>query len=211
MPISLYLHGDSISLHYGPYLADYLGPAIELQRWGGEEEAKTAHLNLDIPQGANGGHSGQVRAFLEAIVTTPEFSPDLLLLNAGLHDIKRHPETSEIQTSPEQYRDNLSAITGLLQLHEIPAAWISTTHSNDELHQSRVNGFERYATDNNAYHAIAVEVMAEANLPVIDLRGFTQRLGPDGDLFADHVHFPEPIRRLQAAYLAGWLSRHLAS
>lgn len=210
MPTTLFLHGDSISLGYGPFLSTYLGPAYKLQRWGGEEEEKAAHLNLDEPQGANGGTSGQVRAFLEAIVPTPEFTPDLLLFNAGLHDIKRNPETSEIQTSPEEYRDSLSAITILLELHQIPAAWVSTTHSNDELHQTRVNGFHRYASDNDAYDAIAVEVMSASNLSVIDLRGFTQRLGPDQELFADHVHFSEGIRRLQAAYLAGWLHRHLA-
>lgn len=45
--------------------------------------------------------------------------------------------------------------------------------------------------------------MADAGVPTVDLHTFTADLGPD--LFCDHVHFTEPVRRLQAAFIAGWL------
>lgn len=56
-----------------------------------------------------------------------------------------------------------------------------------------------------AYNAVADRVMAAARVPCIDLYGFTCLLGPD--LYCDHVHFKEPIREKQAAFLAGWLAR----
>jgi len=40
--------------------------------------------------------------------------------------------------------------------------------------------------------------------PVIDLYTFTSNLG--NDLYCDHVHFHDYIRRQQAAFIAGWLA-----
>lgn len=61
--MKLYVIGDSISIQYGPYLeADFRG-VMGYPRKEGEEEAL---LNLDIPQGANGGDSSMVHAFLAA-------------------------------------------------------------------------------------------------------------------------------------------------
>jgi len=41
-------------------------------------------------------------------------------------------------------------------------------------------------------------------VPVIDLNTFTLNLG--ADLYCDHVHYHEPIREKQAAFIAGWLA-----
>jgi len=61
--MKLYVIGDSISIQYGPYLEAALRGVMAYARKEGEEEAL---LNLDIPQGANGGDSGMVLSFLEA-------------------------------------------------------------------------------------------------------------------------------------------------
>ena len=45
--------------------------------------------------------------------------------------------------------------------------------------------------------------MAAAGIPAIDLHGFTASIGPE--LYCDHVHFHEPVREKQAAFIAGWL------
>lgn len=56
----IYVLGDSISIQYGPHLQKYLEGMMEYSRKEGEEEVL---LNLDRPQGANGGDSGMVLSF----------------------------------------------------------------------------------------------------------------------------------------------------
>jgi len=63
--------------------------------------------------------------------------------------------------------------------------------------------FHRFAADCERYNAVADEIMTEAGRPIIDLHTFTRNLGRD--LYCDHVHFHESIRRQQAAFIAGWL------
>ena len=94
--MKFYLIGDSISLHYGPYLKEYLNGIMEYSRKEGEEEAM---LNLDKPQGANGGDSSMILSFLEAKATSGGIDADVILLNCGLHDIKTTPATEEKQMS----------------------------------------------------------------------------------------------------------------
>ncbi|NLF38107.1 SGNH/GDSL hydrolase family protein, partial [bacterium] len=82
---SIYILGDSISLHYGPYLKEYVRGVFAYARKEGDEEAM---LNLDKPQGANGGDSSMVLAFLEGKAAHGGIKADYLLVNCGLHDIK---------------------------------------------------------------------------------------------------------------------------
>jgi lysophospholipase L1-like esterase len=79
----IYVLGDSISIQYGLYLQKYLEGVMEYNRKQGDEEAL---LNLDKPQGANGGDSGMVLSFLRARAASGGIDADLLLLNCGLHD-----------------------------------------------------------------------------------------------------------------------------
>lgn len=63
--------------------------------------------------------------------------------------------------------------------------------------------FHRYAADCRAYNLRADEIMRARGVPVVDLHTFTLNQGDD--LFCDHVHFREPVRMSQGAFLAGWL------
>jgi lysophospholipase L1-like esterase len=194
--------GDSISIQYGPHLRDLLQGAMTYSRKEGEEEAR---LNLDNPQGANGGDSSRVLSFLRARAAAGGIPADILLLNCGLHDIKTDPATGRKQVPLADYERNLRAILEL-RPRLVPAmAWIRTTPADERVHNARPNmTFHRFAADVDAYNAAADAVMAAAGVPVIDLFSFTRNLGPD--LFCDHVHFTEPVRRLQATFLAGWLA-----
>jgi len=55
--------------------------------------------------------------------------------------------------------------------------------------------------------------MLISETPSIDLYRFTLSLAEDvqalESLYEDHVHFTQPVRRLQAAYIAGWLEATL--
>src|SRR5690606_3284313 len=94
----LFLIGDSISLQYGPYLEKYLQGFVYFER---KQDDGQATKDLDVPTGANGGDSRMVLAYLRKKTNDPNFSPDYLVLNCGLHDIKRNPLTMSIQV-PEQ-------------------------------------------------------------------------------------------------------------
>ena len=196
----LYLIGDSISLHYGPYLQAYLDGVMTYARKEGEDEAL---LNLDNPQGANGGDSGMVRAFLAAKVAAGDLDADLLLVNAGLHDIKTDPVTGARQVPLDQYTANLRAIVDLAETLPARLVWIRTTPCDERVHNRPDMAFHRFAADCDAYNAAADAVMAAAGVPVIDLHTFTRNLGPD--LYCDHVHFHEHVREKQAAFIAGWV------
>jgi hypothetical protein len=69
--------------------------------------------------------------------------------------------------------------------------------------------FQRCEADVEAYNAAADRITREHGSALIDLFTFTHNLGPD--VFADHVHFTDEVRALQAAFIAGhlyWRDRH---
>lgn len=205
--MNIYVIGDSISIQYGPYLKSYLSGIIGYARKEGEEEAA---LNLDNPQGANGGDSGMVLSFLKAKACSGGIPADVLLVNCGLHDIKVNPLTGVKQISPGQYRENLEKILQQAKSMGLGVVWMRTTPCDERIHNKRPDmPFHRFAADGVAYNAIADTVMKSAGIPVIDLYSFTVNLGEE--LYCDHVHFHEPVRMKQAAFIAGWLQGRFVS
>jgi len=205
-PLVIYSVGDSISVQYGEYLGGMLGEKFQVMRRSGDREAQE---NLNIPKGSNSGDSNRVLEYLKARTGIGDFRPDLLIFNCGLHDVKRMTSDGGAQVPIAAYRANLEELATQLKLYGIPAAWIRTTHSNDLIHNKNpALGFFRFSADVEAYNHVADEVMKVADIPVIDLAGFTKGLGTDEELFCDHVHFQENVRRLQAAFLAGWIQSY---
>ena len=202
--MKVFVLGDSISIQYGPYLEQALRGVIDYERKEGEAEAL---LNLDEPQGANGGDSSMVLAFLSSMAETGGIDADYLLFNCGLHDIKTDPDTLAKQVPLALYQRNLRAIidvAGDMGLHMI---WVRTTPCDESVHNHPDMVFHRFAADNLSYNQAADEIMAAAGVPSIDLHSFTTNLGPD--LYSDHVHFLEHIRAQQGAFIAGWLNAHV--
>jgi lysophospholipase L1-like esterase len=206
--VKIFVVGDSISIQYGPYLERGLRGVAEYSRKTGETEAL---LNLDVPTGANGGDSAMVLAFLKALLAAGGCDADLLLLNCGLHDIKTDPSTGRKQVPIADYEANLRAIVECVRRAGVRLVWVRTTPADEAVHNrpGRTIAFHRYAADVAAYNAVADRAMAEAGVPAIDLHAFTASLGPD--LYCDHVHFHEPIREKQGAYIAGWIAGWLSA
>ncbi|KAA9349286.1 SGNH/GDSL hydrolase family protein [Larkinella humicola] len=196
----LYVIGDSISMRYGPFLEKYVQGVWQYDRKSDDGQAAK---NLDVPVGANGGDSRMVLEYLKLKAPDKTFQPDVLLLNCGLHDIKRLPETNAIQVDSASYRKNLEAIYQLLKKRNIRLVWMRTTSVEDERHNTRSKAFKRYARDLDDYNRIADEVMQKHAVPVIDLYTFTRSLGSEH--FVDHVHYDDSAMQLQAAYIAGYL------
>ena len=200
---TVYSLGDSISVQYGTYLQEALGSGYSVMRRSGDKEAQR---DLNVASGSNSGDSRRLREYVEARVAIGNFHPGLVIMNCGLHDIKRVSESGEPEISETEYRENLRRIARALKGARIPAAWINTTHSCDAIHNGALfPGFFRFSADVETYNRSAAEVMAEACVPVIDLNGFTRSLGADQELFCDHVHFRDGVRREQARFLAAWI------
>lgn len=198
--MNLYVIGDSISIHYGPYLKKQLHGVVGYARKEGEEEVR---LNLDNPSGANGGDSSMVLSFLQGKAKSGGIDADLILVNCGLHDIKTYRDFGKKQVAIENYASNLRVIIQTITAMKPKMVWVRTTPLDENVHNARGVGFLRFNVDHEAYNLVADEIMHEAAVPVIDLHTFTANLGPD--LYCDHVHFHEPIREKQDAYIAGWL------
>ena len=199
--MKIYVVGDSISIQYGPYLQSFLKGVMEYARKEGEREAQ---VNLDYPQGANGGDSSMVLSFLRDKARTGGIDTDLLLVNCGLHDIKTDPETGKKQIPIKLYEQNLRAMTEVVASMGLKLVWIRTTPCDEAVHNRGKMEFHRFSADNIAYNRVADEIMSEAGVPAIDLYTFTLNLG--ADLYCDHVHFHVPVREKQAAFIAGWLT-----
>lgn len=202
----LYVIGDSISIQYGPYLAQALHGVMQYARKEGEAEAL---LNLDRPQGANGGDSAMVLAFLQGIYAQGGIEADLLLLNCGLHDIKTDPQSGAKQVPLADYQTNLQAIVATVQAMGPTLVWLRTTPCDETIHNQRQASFYRFAADGIAYNQVADAIMRRAGVPLIDLYTFTHNLGPE--LYCDHVHFHETIRAQQGAFIAGWVTHWLST
>jgi lysophospholipase L1-like esterase len=196
----VFVIGDSISIRYGPDLERMLRGVIAYARKSGEEEAL---LDLDNPQGANGGDSSMVLEYLEALRRTDEPDADWVVINCGLHDVKTDPQTQDRQVSLEDYRSNLKRIADLVADSGARLVWVRTTGVDDERHNRLQTTFLRYDADVLAYNAVADEIMAGRGASIVDLNGFTASL--EGEVYCDHVHFTEEVCRLQAAFLAGAL------
>lgn len=196
-----YVLGDSISIQYGPHLQKMVEGLCEYSRKSGEEEALK---DLDIPQGANGGDSRMVLEYLKYLISTG-WTTDLLVVNCGLHDMRKNPPERNFQVAPEQYRKNLAAIFAAAKENGIPVLWVRSTPAITEVHNSKMDpdtGFMRYTEDLIEYNRIADDVAAQAGVFVADLYSFTKNLGGN-EVFADHVHFVEEVQKLHAAFLAG--------
>ncbi|GMV93483.1 MAG: hypothetical protein AMXMBFR82_32610 [Candidatus Hydrogenedentota bacterium] len=196
----VYVIGDSISIQYGPYLQQYLRGFMDYDRKADESEK---NVGLAEPRGANGGDSSMVLRFVEAAEKAGGLGADILVLNCGLHDIKTEPLTGAKQVPIDQYEENLKKIVASAQRMNMKVVWVRTTPVDESIHNNPNSIFHRFAADCAAYNDVADRVMTEAGVPMIDLFTFTNNIGEN--LFADHVHFPEPVREKQGAFIAGWL------
>jgi lysophospholipase L1-like esterase len=201
---SLFWLGDSISVHYYPYLARYLEGVACLEVRSGYREAVE---NINHPRGSNCGDSSMVLAFLESLLAHPDFEPTWIVFNCGLHDIKTDPATGQRQVDTVDYVSNLGKIISLIRSHQKTPVWITTTPVDDARHHEHCPEVSRFQRDVDTYNALARDIMVEQGVPIFGLHDFTARL--EGELYMDHVHYTDQVRQIQAAYLTGQMERLL--
>ncbi|GAK36382.1 SGNH/GDSL hydrolase family protein [Bacteroides graminisolvens] len=198
--VRLFVIGDSISIFYGPYLKQYVEGKYEYDRKRDKGEAME---DLDNPIGANGGDSRMVVEYLKKLSANRSFHTDVLLVNCGLHDVKTHPITGDKQISLEEYRHNLDTIYRLSQEMKAKLVWVNCTPVNDSIHNGKGVAFHRYNRDVQCYNAVADSLFFSKGVPIIDMYSFSLRFPLDA--YIDHVHYSAKYRKLQAAYIAGFL------
>lgn len=194
----VFVVGDSISMHYGPYLEKSLTGLFIYDRKKGSENS------LDNPNGANGGDSDMVVSYLNELKENPNFQTDYLVVNCGLHDIKRNSENSNPQVSLEQYSKNLLEIISISKELNAKLIWINSTPVVDSIHNSKI-GFIRYNEDIIKYNSESLKIMNKMKIPVIDIFTFTKKFIPGG--YIDHVHYNNEVRQKQADFIAGNLAQ----
>lgn len=196
----LFVIGDSVSIHYGPYLKKMIEYKFNYDRKRGIEQALA---DLDKPVGANAGDSGMILQYL-----TEEFHKntkyDVLVINCGLHDIRVDRFSKKLQVELEEYKVNLTKVIEISKSMANKTIWVGLTPVIDEIHNSRKEGFLRYNEDVKTYDIASKEIMREHEIPCIDMYNFIKTLGDD--IYSDHVHFKDEIRKLQAAFIAGYLN-----
>lgn len=197
----LFVVGDSISIQYGPYLKQMLAGICTYARKAALGQPSPG---LSYPADANGGDSAMVLAYLRHQVQKADFSPDYLLLNCGLHDIKTDPQTRRKQVSLQDYKRNLRQILALVSEKGLNLIWARTTPVDDVIHNSRASGFQRYNQDIIAYNDLADKIFGQERIPIIDLYTFTLNLAED--VYYDHVHFTEAVCAKQGAFIAGFVT-----
>ena len=192
---SIFVIGDSISLHYGPYLEKNVEGKFLYDRKRGIDGTLD---DLNGPLGANGGDSRHVLKYLRE-QHARKVSYDILLLNCGLHDIKVNDEDGDNQVEADEYAGNLEEILRIAMEMAAMVVWIESTPVNDEIHNSISKSMKRYNADLKKYNAIARDIVSGHKLNVINLYDITLELGESA--YIDHVHFNEDARKVQADFI----------
>lgn len=195
----MFLLGDSISMHYGPFLTNFLAGKYEIYSRPGREKALK---EIDKAIGGNGGDSTRVLNYIKALEQKGELNYDLFVFNCGLHDIKRKIPEENYQVPVDLYEQNLEDIYQILSERNIETMFINTTPVDEERHCAEIPaGIKRYNADVCMYNDVAERIAKKYHVPVIDLYGLTKNISEPK--YHDYAHFNMETRKIQAAFIAG--------
>lgn len=163
----------------------------------------SAHVNLrHIPHNCSGTkvHLAQLPGWVAS-------GPDIVAINAGLHDLARNfrtPEQLPLFTELDTYAANCERILQILEGAGVGRVlWLLCTPVQEKWHRVAARtGLPRRSTRTNAdietYNAAAAAVMDRWGVPVIDLYSPLRTAGVEEVLEADGVHL-----NIRGANLAG--------
>jgi lysophospholipase L1-like esterase len=170
------LVGDSIRLGYQQYVQSELSGFAEVT---GSE--------------GNGGSSQKVLDHLDRCVI--DLAPDVVHLNAGLHDIRRPIGGTVNQVTLEDYYRNIGTITERIR-NETGARliWATSTpfdeKAHNEVHET-MRDFRRFAADLAVYNEGLLDQARLLELEINDLNAVVLKAGPEKLLDTDGVHFTD--------------------
>ena len=162
----------------------------------------------------NTENSGLVLHFIDDWL---QCRPDIVHLNAGLHDLSTAPGTDVLPPWHHpipRYQDNLRKIIDAIRRSGAQTIiWASSTPAHDGWHNvdvrsGKTRGVLRTNADVERYNAAAAEVMAEHDIPVNDLYSMVMDHGLERCLIADGVHLSACGAELLGAAVAEAIRRH---
>lgn len=171
------LIGDSIRLGYEETVRSELSGLAEV--WSPKE---------------NGGHTPNVLTFLHLWVLNRQPQPDLVHINAGLHDLKTIWYGGQESIVPvEHYRRNVEIILRTIRERtRAKVIWATTTpviYERAHANHAQYNDFDRYDEYVVSYNIAATQVCKRFGVPINDLYALVTETGAEQLLGDDGVHF----------------------
>lgn len=181
--------GDSISIGYTPFLKDSLarqGVYVEHNR-------------------GNGGSTIRGRDSIESWIGSRQW--DVIVFNFGLHDMvhkdaqKKYDVNGKVSVTPDEYRRNLQLIVAKLRETTANLIFVTTTMVPE-------NASGRKVEDPAIYNQVALQVMRENSIPVVDLYTASLKIHPLNSAPAN-VHYTTEGYRLLAEPVLAEIRRNL--
>jgi lysophospholipase L1-like esterase len=173
------LIGDSIRIGYQPYVIENLKGFAQI--WVPDENGRTTD---NIIYNLNNWVRKQ--------------NPDILHINAGLHDIRTlswELGPGNTIVSPRHYMKNLETIFSWIQEYvNCKVIWATTTPVIDEYVKAghkRAGDFTRYDEDVQKFNKIASRVAKRFDVPVNDLYTYVKEEIGMQEIKKDGVHFTD--------------------
>jgi len=173
----LLIVGDSISMGYTETVAAELGGAADV-----------------VHSPGNGGDSSNAVANIDQWLA--DAKPHLVVLNCGLHDVKRERDGDHCQVPLMFYKTILPAVIEKVRAAGCRCVWVSTTPVIEKRHRA-AKSFDRLNKDIDDYNKAARAIARKAGLPIINLNKAARNLDLETALTGDGVHFtPEAYEAL---------------
>ena len=185
------LIGDSIRMSYEETVRRELAGVAEV--WGPAE---------------NGAHTTNVLVHLHAWVLNRQPAPDLVHINAGLHDLKTVWYGGQESVVPvEHYRRNVELILRVIRERtKAKVIWATTTpviYERAHANHAQARDFDRYDEYVVSYNIAATQVCKRLGVPVNDLFEVVTAAGKEMMLRDDGVHFTPAGQQLLGTAVAG--------
>lgn len=169
-----------------------IGDSIRAGYQGHVESTMAGEAEFWHPE-QNGGTSANVLAHLDEWVISRK--PDLVHINAGLHDLARL-DTGACRVDEADYKRNVRAIlTRIADETGAKIIWALTTPVNEVNHHKNKT-FDRFEVDVVSRNRIAADVCEDLGVPINDLFTVVMTEGRDKLLLDDGVHYTEEGKRI---------------
>jgi isoamyl acetate esterase len=181
---NIVLIGDSIRMGYEPTVQHELQGYASV--WGSTE---------------NGGTSQNVLDHLDEWVMSRQ--PDIVHVNAGIHDITADIDTKVYRVALDDYRRNVEEILRTIQEKtQSRLIWATTTPVIGP--RTGMQNIRRNE-DVQAYNEAAVGIAQDLGVEIDDLYALTLRSNPNEIVVPDGVHFTAEGSVLLGKVVAGFL------
>lgn len=191
----LFFSGDSISVGYASSFKEGL---IKQFHCLFRKDLPTSFPKATFPP-YPGESSGLVN-LLETCYKIPEFKPDVLMLNAGIHDVNK-------RVPLDVYLANLKSLVKIVASNGGQMIWVNTTPLAELLAKPNQKGKNFSNERIQEYNRAAKSVMDQNGIPTIDFYAFNEQITSSAkdvqEVYRDVWHQRTEFQKKQGEFLAG--------